>query len=65
VSCPILRIHPAIVAQAAWSSVLVLSGTLAQLVNYTGFAVVLFAGIAVSTLFVFAMWGLFALDLAR
>jgi APA family basic amino acid/polyamine antiporter len=53
------RVHPrfhtpatAIVAQAAWSSVLVLSGTLAQLVTYTGFAVVLFAGIAVSALFV-------------
>ena len=29
-----------------------LSGTLAQLVTYTGFAVVLFAGIAVSALFV-------------
>jgi APA family basic amino acid/polyamine antiporter len=53
------RVHPrfhtpaaAIVAQGLWSSVLVLSGTLAQLVTYTGFAVVLFAGIAVSALFV-------------
>lgn len=53
------RVHPrfhtpatAIVAQAVWSIVLVMSGTLSQLVNYTGFAVVLFAGIAVSTLFV-------------
>jgi APA family basic amino acid/polyamine antiporter len=53
------RVHPrfhtpatAIVAQAVWSSVLVLSGTLAQLVTYTGFAVVLFAGVAVSALFV-------------
>lgn len=52
------RVHPrfhtpatAIVAQAVWSSVLVLSGTLSQLVNYTGFAVVLFAGIAVSAIF--------------
>jgi APA family basic amino acid/polyamine antiporter len=52
------RVHPrfhtpatAIVAQAVWSCVLVLSGTLSQLVNYTGFAVVLFAGIAVSALF--------------
>jgi len=52
------RIHPrfhtpatAIVAQAVWSCVLVLSGTLSQLVNYTGFAVVLFAGIAVSCIF--------------
>lgn len=53
------RVHPrfhtpaaAIVAQSVWSSVLVLSGTLAQLVTYTGFAIVLFAGIAVSALFV-------------
>jgi basic amino acid/polyamine antiporter, APA family len=52
------RVHPrfhtpatAIVAQAVWSCILVLSGTLSQLVNYTGFAVVLFAGIAVSTIF--------------
>ena len=53
------RVHPrfhtpaaAIVAQGVWSSVLVLSGSLAQLVTYTGFAVVLFAGVAVSALFV-------------
>jgi APA family basic amino acid/polyamine antiporter len=53
------RVHPkfrtpvlAIVAQAIWSSVLVLSGTLSELVDYTGFAVVLFAGIAVLALFV-------------
>ena len=53
------RVHPkfrtpvlAIVAQAVWSSVLVLSSTLSELVNYTGFAVVLFAGIAVLALFV-------------
>jgi basic amino acid/polyamine antiporter, APA family len=53
------RIHPrfrsptvAIVAQAIWSGVLVLSGSLSQLVSYTGFAIVLFAGIAVSALFV-------------
>src|SRR3954466_4808735 len=53
------RVHPrfhtpaaAIVAQAVWSSVLVLSGTLSQLVNYTGFAVVLFSAIAVCALFV-------------
>ena len=52
------RVHPrfhtpatAIVAQAVWSCVLVMSGTLSQLVNYTGFAVVLFAGIAVSAIF--------------
>ena len=53
------RIHPrfrsptvAIIAQAIWSGVLVLSGSLSQLVSYTGFAIVLFAGIAVSALFV-------------
>jgi APA family basic amino acid/polyamine antiporter len=53
------RVHPkyrtpvlAITAQAVWSSVLVLSGTLADLVTYTGFAVVLFAGVAVLSLFV-------------
>jgi APA family basic amino acid/polyamine antiporter len=43
---------PAIFAQAAWSSVLVLSATLSQLVAYTGFSVVLFSGIAVLALFV-------------
>jgi APA family basic amino acid/polyamine antiporter len=53
------RVHPryrtpvlAIVAQAIWSAILVLSGTLSQLVAYTGFAVVLFSGIAVLALFV-------------
>jgi APA family basic amino acid/polyamine antiporter len=53
------RVHPrfhtpaaAIVAQSLWSSVLVLSGTLSQLVSYTGFAVVLFSSIAVAALFV-------------
>src|SRR4029079_77508 len=46
------EIHPkfrapaqAIIAQAIWSGVLVLSGTLSQLVSYTGFAVVLFSAI--------------------
>ena len=42
----------AIVAQAVWSGLLVLSGSAQTLTTYTGFAVVLFAGIAVSTLFV-------------
>ena len=42
----------AIATQAVWSSILVLSGTLAGLVNYTGFAVMLFAGIAVMSVFV-------------
>jgi APA family basic amino acid/polyamine antiporter len=42
----------AIVAQSIWSSLLVLSGSADALTNYTGFAIVLFAGIAVSALFV-------------
>jgi APA family basic amino acid/polyamine antiporter len=55
----VARVHPtyrtpsrAIWAQAAWSGVLVLSSTLSGLVNYTGFAIVLFSGIAVAALFV-------------
>ena len=53
------RVHPrfrapvsAIVTQAIWSGILVLSGSLSQLVSYTGFAVVLFSGIAVAAVFV-------------
>jgi basic amino acid/polyamine antiporter, APA family len=53
------HVHPrfrtpatAILAQGVWSAVLVLSGTPSQLVAYTGFAVVLFAGVAVSAVFV-------------
>lgn len=53
------RVHPrfhtpgvAIVAQAVWSAVLVLSGSFAELIDYTGFAVVLFSGIAGVALFV-------------
>ena len=53
------RIHPrfrtpavSIVAQAVWSGLLVLSGSATTLTTYTGFAVVLFAGIAVAALFV-------------
>jgi APA family basic amino acid/polyamine antiporter len=42
----------AIAAQGAWSSVLVLCGSMSQLVSYTGFAVVLFSGIGVASLFV-------------
>jgi len=42
----------AIVAQALWSSVLVLSSTLSGLVAYTGFAVILFSALAVAALFV-------------
>ncbi len=53
------KVHPkyrtpaaAIVAQAIWASLLVLSGSAEALTNYTGFAIVLFAGIAVMALFV-------------
>jgi APA family basic amino acid/polyamine antiporter len=53
------QIHPryrtpaaSIVAQAMWSGLLVLSGSADALTTYTGFAVVLFAGIAVVSLFV-------------
>jgi APA family basic amino acid/polyamine antiporter len=53
------RVHPrfhtpaaSIVAQSVWSGVLVLSGTLSQLVSYTGFAVVLFSAVAVLSVFV-------------
>src|SRR4029079_3737727 len=51
--CPHRLLPPrvATIAQAVWSSVLVLSGTFDQLLMYTGFAVVLFAAIAVSSLF--------------
>ncbi len=41
----------AIVAQAAWSSLLVLSGTFEQLLTYTGFCIILFSGLAVLSLF--------------
>ena len=58
-AAPAARIHPryrapvsAIVMQAVWSGVLVLCGSLSQLVSYTGFAVVLFSGIAVASVFV-------------
>jgi APA family basic amino acid/polyamine antiporter len=53
------RVHPryrtpaaAIVAQGLWSAVLVLCGSLSQLVSYTGFAVVLFSAVAVTCVFV-------------
>jgi APA family basic amino acid/polyamine antiporter len=58
-AAPASQVHPrfrapaaAIVAQTIWSGVLVLSGTLSELVSYTGFAVVLFSGAAVSAVFV-------------
>ncbi|MFL6281150.1 MAG: APC family permease [Vicinamibacterales bacterium] len=53
------RVHPrfhtpavAIVAQSVWTVVLVLCGSLSQLVSYTGFAVILFSAVAVASLFV-------------
>jgi APA family basic amino acid/polyamine antiporter len=53
------RVHPryktpmlAITAQAVWASLLVLYADLPQLVSYTGIAVVIFAGVAVLSLFV-------------
>ncbi len=68
------RIHPryrtpaiAIIAQALWSSLLVLSGTFEQLLTYTGFGLILFSSLAVLSLFfvrrtptesaVFRAWG--------
>jgi APA family basic amino acid/polyamine antiporter len=44
--------HTSIAAQATWASVLVLTGSLDALANYVGFAITLFAGIAVAAVFV-------------
>ena len=53
------RVHPryrtpaiSIVAQSIWSGLLVLSGGASALGRYTGFAVILFSGVAVMALFV-------------
>lgn len=53
------HIHPkygtparSVVAQAIWATVLVLTGSLDALGNYVGFAITLFAGIAVAAVFV-------------
>jgi APA family basic amino acid/polyamine antiporter len=53
------RVHPrygtpalSVVAQAIWASVLILTGSLDALGNYVGFAITLFAGIAVAAVFV-------------
>jgi APA family basic amino acid/polyamine antiporter len=58
-AAPAGKIHPrfraptrAIIAQAIWSGILALSGTLPQLVSYTGSAIVLFSAIAVASIFV-------------
>ena len=44
--------HTSIVAQALWTSILILTGSLDALANYVGFAIILFAGIAVAAVFV-------------
>ena len=44
--------HASIVAQALWTSILILTGSLDTLANYVGFAITLFAGIAVAAVFV-------------
>jgi basic amino acid/polyamine antiporter, APA family len=56
---PAATLHPryhtpaiSIAAQALWSAVLVASGSADALIRYTGFAVVLFSGVAVTALFV-------------
>jgi APA family basic amino acid/polyamine antiporter len=41
-----------IVAQALWATVLILTGSRDKLANYVGFAIVLFAGVAVAAVFV-------------
>jgi APA family basic amino acid/polyamine antiporter len=53
------RVHPrfktpaiSIVSQGVWATVLVLTGSLDKLTTYVGFAITLFAGIAVAALFV-------------
>jgi APA family basic amino acid/polyamine antiporter len=53
------RVHPtyktpaiSIVAQAAWATLLVVTGTLDTLSNYVAFAITLFAGTAVAAVFV-------------
>ena len=53
------KVHPtyrtpatSIVAQALWSSLLVLTGSATALTTYTGFSIILFNGVAVAALFV-------------
>ena len=53
------HVHPryktpsrSIIAQAIWATVLILTGSLDALGNYVGFAITLFAGIAVAAVFV-------------
>jgi APA family basic amino acid/polyamine antiporter len=56
---PAARVHPhhrtpafATWMQAGWSCLLVVTGTFGQLVDYTGFSVILFSAVAVGGLFV-------------
>ena len=58
-AAPAGQVHPryraptrAIAVQGIWSGILVLSGTLQALVSYTGFAIVVFSGVAVTAVFV-------------
>jgi len=44
--------HVSIISQAAWTSILIATGSLDALSNYVGFAITLFAGIAVAAVFV-------------
>jgi APA family basic amino acid/polyamine antiporter len=44
--------HVSIIAQAVWASVLIFTGSLDKLTTYVGFAITLFAGIAVAAVFV-------------
>ena len=53
------QVHPkyktparSVVAQAIWATILILTGSLDALGNYVGFAITLFAGIAVAAVFV-------------
>jgi APA family basic amino acid/polyamine antiporter len=53
------HVHPkyktpsrSVIAQSIWASVLILTGSLDALGNYVGFAITLFAGIAVAAVFV-------------
>ncbi len=53
------RVHPrfktpatSVIAQATWASALILTGSLDALTNYVGFAITLFAGLAVASVFV-------------
>ena len=53
------HVHPryktparSIIAQATWATLLILTGSLDALGNYVGFAITLFAGIAVAAVFV-------------